>query len=155
MKYTFFWNGPFSNWYHSKFQVLGMEFTSGEQAMMWIKAKYFKDDETANQIMQTSHPSTQKQLGRQVANYNDEEWSRVRADMVENALLAKFEQNEDLKKVLLDTGDTIIVEASPVDRIWGIGFSEADALDHIDEWGENLLGKVLMNVRNYIRNQKL
>jgi hypothetical protein len=146
--YDFFWGGPFSNWYPSKFSVDGVTFNCGEQYMMYMKAITFEDHEIAKQIMKTDDPAKQKALGRLVKNYDDNYWSVIRFDLVKKGLIEKFKQNPELKKYLLDRKDKIIVEASPYDRIWGIGYDQYDPniLEQKDNWGQNLLGKVLMLV---------
>lgn len=153
MNYTFFRSGPFSNWYSSKFVLNGVEYTSAEQAMMHLKAIHFKDSETAEQILATTNPRKQKELGRGVKNYVDTEWNDVRYKYALEFLYAKFTQNEDLMQSLLATCDSILVEASPVDTVWGIGLAE-DNLDILDEskWrGTNLLGKALTEVKQRIK----
>lgn len=68
-------------------------------------------------------------------------------------LEAKFEDPE-LKKILLATGDRIIVEASPYDCIWGVGLSEEDDDLYNGNWnGQNLLGKALMEVREKLNKK--
>lgn len=147
-KYDFFWGDYFSNWYPSGFIVDYITFNCGEQYMMYHKAMTFDDDETADKIMRTDDPSTQKKYGRQVQGYDDKVWSEVRYELVKKGLVQKFMQNPEMKQYLLDRKDKIIVEASPYDRIWGIGYHENDdnILDEIDNWGENLLGKMLMEI---------
>lgn len=154
--FTFFWQNrsPFSNWYPSIFTHEGITFSRGEQYMMYQKAMLFGDLETAQAILSTDNPKEQKDLGRQVKNYVDETWAAVREDVMVEGLFEKFNQNERLKQALLDTGDTEMVEASPYDLIWGIGFTEdqPEARDKTKWRGKNLLGIVLMRVRDKIRN---
>jgi len=144
--YHFFWNGPFSNWHPSPFTINNMEFTCEEQHMMYWKAVTFEDYETATKIMETVSPKLQKALGRQVKNFDQEHWLDVCQDIVFEGLEQKFLQNPDLLAELERYKDSIFVEASPQDRIWGIGYSEVDALDHIDDWGMNILGILLTKV---------
>lgn len=143
MKYKFFWNGPFSNWHLANFEYLGIVFNCAEQAMMYMKAKSFGDEEIANRILNCKYPKEHKELGRRVRNFDYEKWCEVRFEIVKNILRCKFVQSQELKSELLKYKGYEFVEASPFDRIWGIGYSETDALDHIDDWGENLLGKIL------------
>lgn len=145
-KYHLFWDGPFSNWHHSRFKINNMEFNCGEQYMMYMKAMTFKDLDSADEIMETPSPAKQKKLGRQVKNYNNETWAKVRYDIVKEGLREKFNQNQELKDYLLKYKDYIIVEASPYDRIWGIGYGEGNAMKNMDDWGENLLGKIIMDL---------
>ncbi len=122
--------------------------------MMYQKAMLFGDTAVAQAILLTDNPKEQKDLGRMVSNYDDTMWAASRVDIMVEGLYEKFSQNENLKKALLDTGDTEIVEASPYDIIWGIGWKEEDAQAHDkSKWrGQNLLGIVLMKVRDKIRN---
>jgi ribA/ribD-fused uncharacterized protein len=124
--------------------------------MMYQKAILFGDTNIARAILSTDNPKEQKDLGRMVSNYNDEIWAAKRVDIMVAGLFEKFNQNPRLKEALLNTGDTIIVEASPVDRIWGIGLAEdhPDALDQTKWRGQNLLGVVLMRVRDEIRSKE-
>lgn len=155
--FTFFWQNrsPFSNWYPSKFTHNGITYSRGEQYMMYQKAILFGDTAVAQAILLTDNPKEQKDLGRMVSNYNDEVWAAKRVDIMVEGLFEKFNQNPHLKEALLNTGDTIVVEASPVDKIWGIGLAEdhPDALDQSKWRGKNLLGIVLMRVRDEIRSK--
>ena len=157
--FTFFWKNrsPFSNWYPSRFTHNGITYTRGEQYMMYQKAMLFGDTEIAQQILDTDNPAEQKDLGRKVRNYDDSIWSAKRVDIMVDGLYAKFSQNEKLRAALLDTGFTEIAEASPMDRIWGIGYAEDHpyALDKTKWTGQNLLGIVLMRVRDKIREDEL
>lgn len=152
-KYTFFWgNNPFSNWHPSNFKYKGMMFCSSEQAMMWEKALMFNDILAASMIMATKDPKEQKAIGRKIRGYDEELWSVDRAGIVYNILLEKFSQNPDLLKALKDTGETELVEASPIDKIWGIGLAADDpkAQDKNTWNGLNLLGRVLTAVRTQL-----
>lgn len=133
-----------------------IEFTSSEQMFMWFKAIYFGDQETAGQILQSQTPQEARNLGQKVRNYVDEEWDKVRVDRMRTAVRYKFYQNEDLRKRLMDTkyeGKTF-VEASYYDRIWGVGYNENDAPDHVDNWGRNELGKILTDLRNEFKDKR-
>lgn len=146
-KYYFFWGGPFSNWAPSVIEIEDRVFVCAEQYMMYKKAMYFGDTEIAKQIMDVDDPATQKQLGRQVSNFDPVKWREVCEEQFYPGLLAKYQQNEYLKTLLCDTEDKKLVEASPHDRIWGIGYNAVNALSNMDSWGENLLGKMLERVR--------
>lgn len=149
--YLFFWNGIYSNWYPCKFTVDGIEYNCSEQYMMHLKALCFSDHETAADIMRSTSPREQKALGREIKNYNQEAWDLVKFETVKNGCRAKFEQNPDLKKQLLANRGKIFVEASPYDRIWGIGFAKHEALANKPLWGENLLGKLLTELSNELK----
>ena len=150
-KFTFFWNNrtPFSNWYPSIFTWGGITFSRGEQYMMYRKAMRFGDTEIAEKIMSTDDPAEQKALGREVRGYNDAVWAAQRYQIMVEGLYEKFNQNPKLKDALLATEGTEMVEASPYDRIWGIGLTAHDnrAQDKSTWLGQNLLGQVLDEVR--------
>lgn len=111
----------------SEFTVNGITFSSMEQYMMYQKAVCFKDEEIAEKILATTDVAVIKALGRQVKGYNDGYWNGVRQLLVYEGLKEKFTQNENLKKLLLDTEDSILAEGAVNDRIWGIGLSMKDS----------------------------
>jgi len=155
-KFTFFWKGPISQWSKSPFMALdGLMYNCAEQAMMAQKALLFKDEETFKKIMATTSPKEQKALGRQVKNFNQLIWNTMSSLIVYDLNLLKFSQNEKHRQALLDTGDTILVEASPVDKIWGIGMSEDNPeCQYMSQWqGENRLGFILTHVREVIKDE--
>lgn len=118
--------------------------------MMYKKAVCFGDKAIAEQILETDDVSKIKELGRLVSDYDDNYWSGIRQVVVYHGLLAKFRQNDDLKKLLLDTGDAVLAECAVKDKIWGIGLSMKDP-DRFDrgKWkGQNLLGYTIMMVRD-------
>lgn len=150
----FFWS-----YYDDKKAVHSGTFVCTEQAFMWAKALHFGDLETAHQIYQESHaqkpsPMKCKNLGRQVKNYDDNEWSRVRYNVMRDVNLAKYRQNKDLCKKLFnpDFWRKTFVEASPIDCIWGVGLdlSNDRIVDPTNWRGQNLLGKALTEVRDTI-----
>lgn len=151
-KYTLFYNGAFSNFFPCEFEIDGIKFCTSEQYFMYKKALTFNDHVIANLILNEPDPLNQKQLGRGVADYNDDVWSKVRYQHMYDGCFAKFTQNAYLKSQLLYTVGTNLVEASPYDTIWGIGLSEIDPLawDESNWKGLNLLGKVLDEVRETI-----
>jgi len=150
IKYKFFWGGIFSNWYVSDFVVDGITYNCGEQYMMHQKALFFNDIETANEILKEIVPAFQKKLGRKVKNFDEKKWDKVKYKIVKNGLREKFTQNFYAKSQLLKFKDYQFVEASPEDRIWGIGYLSSNALENIDNWGENLLGKILTELSQEI-----
>ena len=152
-KYHFFWGGEFSQWYPSTFEIDGKTYNCAEQYMMEQKALFFGDIKTANKIMIEPAPKEQKALGRSITPFDADKWMEVCFDIVKRGNIAKFTQNPELLKVLLDTEHIEIVEASPYDKIWGIGLGEWDPLIHDkSNWnGLNLLGKVIMEVREQLR----
>jgi ribA/ribD-fused uncharacterized protein len=145
-----FWGGWPSNWYASPFVLDGVRFSCVEQWMMWSKAQLFDDAEAATKILAATTPRQQKQLGREVRSFDANRWAAVSRDVVYRGSVEKYRQNPELAHLLRATGSDVIVEASPEDRIWGIGLAQ----DHPDatiptRWqGTNWLGEVLMRVRN-------
>ena len=122
---------------------------------MACKAELFGDAEMKAAIMATDSPRKQKSLGQKVSNFSDTVWKKKRFRIVFEGNMAKFSQNPILREELLRTAHKMLVEASPYDRIWGIGLSpqDADALKPSKWRGENLLGQILMQVRATIRDQ--
>lgn len=147
--YVFFWDGWLSNFYPCKIVFNNKVFCSSEQLFMYLKALYFKDYEIASQILKVKTPKEAKKLGRKIRDFNEEAWSEVREDKMEQTIKAKFNQNPQLKELLLseEFDNKQFVEASPYDRIWGIGYSEDFAMANINDWGENLLGKIITQYR--------
>lgn len=154
-KYVFFWGEHPSQWFPCNFVVDGITYCSTEQYMMHQKALTFGDTEIANEIMITPHPADQKKLGKKVKNFDRTVWDKVCLGIVYKGNLAKYSQNEDLKKELLSTGDRIFVEASPEDYIWGVQLHENDLLvvDPINWKGQNLLGFALTLVKQELLDQ--
>ena len=151
---TLFWGGWASQWYPSEFTLDGELFNCAEQFMMWCKAKFFGDHASANKIMREKWPKAQKELGRAAGPYNPA-WDEPHGSrfVVARGTLAKFEQNDDLRKLLLSTGDSVLGEASPYDDVWGIGFDTQDPRAWTpSQWtGKNWLGQALMAVRTQLR----
>jgi len=148
-RFTFFWTGPFSQWHPSPFKLYGFRYSCAEQAMMYAKAIIFADDDVASQIMSCDSPRQMKALGRAVRGFDDAMWNSYRREIVFTINRAKFEQNDDLREQLVATRGTTLVEASPYDRIWGIGLAADDprALQRSTWQGQNLLGEVLTELR--------
>ena len=150
--HVYFWrnNTPFSNFYKQAFNYKGYRLNYSEQAFMIEKALQF-DPSKVDLIVNVKNPHDAKGIGRQIRNYNDTIWNAKRYSVMVKVLEANF-QNKELKKILLETGDRIIVEASPYDRIWGVGLGENDGDLYTGNWrGQNLLGKALMEVRDKLR----
>ena len=152
-KYVFFWNGVFSQWYPSKFVIEGVEYNCCEQYMMSQKALLFNDLEINKMIMYSKSPDEQKGFGRRVKGFDKDKWEAVCREIVFDANMAKFSQNPKMLEELMDTKDLEIVEASPYDKIWGIGLHETDpkALDKSQWQGTNWLGEAIMSVREKLR----
>lgn len=154
-EYIFFFTGReyFSNWYPANFEIDGILYWCVEQYMMAQKALTFNDIEVYNMIMTSNNQKEIKALGRKIRNYDDDVWSSVREGVVFKGNYAKFTQNYNLLKYMLNTKDKVLVEASPYDKIWGIGLSKdaGDILLNPLNWrGRNLLGFTLMRVRDAI-----
>ncbi|OJJ20387.1 GTP cyclohydrolase [marine bacterium AO1-C] len=156
--FTFFWEtrSPFSQWHPSDFTLDNITFNCAEQYMMYKKATLFEDEQIAEQILLTKKPRDQKELGRRVRNFDSETWNNHCKQIVYEANHAKFTQNEVLKEALLATVGTELVEASPYDKIWGIGLTADDpAAQDRSKWqGTNWLGEILTQVRDDILNPK-
>lgn len=142
----------FSQWFAAKFEVDGIQYKTAEHYMMAQKAELFADNEIFEKIIRVDHPNEAKALGRKVKNYQENVWLQHRFDIVVNGNIAKFSQHPELKQFLLDTQERILVEASPVDKIWGIGLAADDEnAENPLKWkGLNLLGFALMEVRKQL-----
>ena len=145
----------FSNWYRASFVINNKRFSSIEQFMMYEKAMLFSDHEIADRVLQTEDAAEIKALGRQVKNYNDHVWNGRRQIIVFRGLMEKFSQNPELRTELLKTGDALLAECEPEDRIWGIGMSIDDPrrLNPSDWDGQCLLGYTLIEVREQLKRQ--
>jgi hypothetical protein len=154
-QFVFFWGGPFSQWHLSKFNIDGIEYNCCEQYMMAEKVRMFNDNISLKEIMKSSNPKEQKKIGREVKGFIVDDWEKVARDIVYKGNWAKFTQNKKLKDILIQTKGKTLVEASPYDKIWGIGLDEKDprALDKEKWLGKNWLGEVLTKVREDIINE--
>ena len=151
-KYVFFWGGVCSQWYPSQFEINEQKFNCAEQYMMYKKALLFEDEDVANAIMATFNTREQKALGRKVRGFDKDVWEVECKEYVYEANYAKFTQNPELLEELQSYGDREIVEASPQDKIWGIGMHEThpDILDKSKWQGTNWLGEAVMRVREQL-----
>ena len=161
IKFLFFWGhrpGPdgrigancLSQWLPSPFAVDGHEFATAEHYMMWRKAILFGDTAMAPRILAAPHPRAAKDLGGKVAGFDQATWNEHRVPIVVDGNLAKFGRHPEFGAFLAGTGTRVLVEASPMDRIWGIGLAADDpAAADPGRWrGLNLLGFALMQVRD-------
>ena len=166
MKFIFFWGHTpgrvgsvdmscLSQWYECRSTVEGVVYHTAEQYMMSQKALLFGDEDIYQKIMNAGDPGAYKALGRMISGFDEELWKSRRTDIVINGNMAKFSQNDDLREFLLNTGSRVLVEASPYDRIWGIGMAKnsADIEDPFCWKGTNLLGYCLMEVRDRLKEE--
>lgn len=142
----------FSQWWKCSFVEDDITFCCAEQYMMYKKALLFEDYSIAKEILKTKNPKKIKELGRLVQNFDSKVWDEHKAEIVLQGNILKFSQNPELKDYLLGTGDKILVEASPYDRVWGVGLrKENSAICSPQKWkGQNLLGFALMEARDRI-----
>ena len=145
--------GCLSQWWPAPFTADGRTYATAEHWMMWHKATLFGDDGIAERVLEAAHPHRAKALGRQVRGFDEATWAARRYDIVVAGSVAKFGQHEELGRFLLGTGERVLVEASPVDRVWGIGLAADDprAADPARWRGANLLGFALMDARAALR----
>jgi len=143
----------FSQWYPAAFTVAGDTYATAEHWMMAEKARLFGNDDVRQRIIAAQHPNEAKKLGRQVTGFDPQVWDEQKFDLVATGNYQKFSQHPQLKEYLLTTSDRVLVEASPVDAIWGIGLAAThpDAMQPAKWPGENLLGFALMEVRDQLR----
>lgn len=163
MKFLFFWGHTppadgsvnascFSQWWICPFTVDGVSYNCTEQYMMAEKARLFDDKNMLDAIMKTIHPKEMKAFGRAVHSFRNDIWESHCYDIVKRGNYAKFEQNPELWSYMKTTKNRILVEASPVDRIWGIGLAMDDPhANNPMKWrGRNLLGFALTEVRDQL-----
>ena len=161
-EYVFFYKDWLSNYQRTKFDVewngVKYTFTSTEQGFMYIKAITFGDNVTAQKILNTDDPNRCRKLGRQVKGYNDAEWAKIRYDVFYTLNWAKYTQDKKLQEKLLDPqfDGKKFIEASPIDKIWGIGYGEDNPnIEFTDMyWGKNYLGRILTNIRKRLKSAK-
>ena len=166
-KFLFFWGHTpakdgqiyeacLSQWWQCKFQVDGVEYSCAEQFMMAEKARMFGDKEMLDKIMEASLQKEMKAYGRAVKNFSKEQWDASCYDIVKRGNEAKFSQNSELLIFLKGTRKRILVEASPRDRIWGIGMGKTnpDAECPLKWQGKNLLGFALTEVRDCLLKEE-
>ena len=169
-------HGEFCQWYPATFTVSKAEMSSlighpideddpegfrpiyfncAEQFMMYCKAGRFLDRKTQKLILATRDPKQQKRLARLTKGFDSASWDMIKSAVVVAGNLAKFSQNRLLKSLLLSTAARTLAEAASEDRVWGIGFTakEAMAPQNRQHWGENRLGKALMEVRSRLREE--
>jgi ribA/ribD-fused uncharacterized protein len=139
-----------SQWWPAEFTEEGVLYKTAEHYMMAHKARLFNDQEVFERIIRKESPKDVKDLGRQIRNFDSQLWDDHKFQIVRQGNLLKFSQNEELKHFLIQTTTKVLVEASPVDPVWGIGLAEdAPNAQNPSEWrGENLLGFALMEVRD-------
>ncbi|WNO10882.1 NADAR family protein [Teredinibacter sp. KSP-S5-2] len=153
-EFYFFWKHQFGQW--TKRDIVdpeGVKYNCCEQYMMYKKALLFGDMETASKILSEPEPAVQQKLGREVKRFQSGLWNLNKIGIVWYGNYLKFSQHADLSSRLIDTGSKVLAEASPYDLVWGVGFSADDdlILDEKNWRGKNLLGKVLMSVRDAIK----
>jgi ribA/ribD-fused uncharacterized protein len=166
LKYLHFWGhraptgggigrGCLSQWWPVTFTEDGRTFASAEHYMMAHKAWLFGDDEIAERILAAKEPGASKALGRKVRGFDDETWTAERFGIVVRGSLAKFGQHDSLREYLHETRGRVLVEASPRDRVWGIGLAATDdRAESPSTWrGLNLLGFALMEARDQLAAQ--
>ncbi|MER7926586.1 NADAR family protein [Streptomyces sp. NPDC096057] len=142
-----------SQWWPSPFTVDGVTYATAEHWMMAGKARLFGDGDALARVLAAGHPSQAKRAGRLVRGFDEEVWARERFGIVVEGSVRKFSADAELRGFLLGTGKRVLVEASPVDRVWGIGLAADDAAAGDPErWrGPNLLGFALMVARGVLR----
>ncbi|MDX2015697.1 MAG: NADAR family protein [Myxococcaceae bacterium] len=146
----------FSQWWPSRFVVSGVTYVTAEQFMMASKARLFGDAEALERILSEASPAVQKALGRTVRRFDEALWARHRFEVVAFGSFAKFSQDEALRAHLLSTGRSVLVEASPRDRVWGIGLGRDNPMvQQPARWrGRNLLGFALVHARDVLRGDR-
>jgi len=168
VKYLYFWGHTpknpdeidqscLSQWFPACFTIDRTHYATAEHYMMAQKALLFNDHAAIDRILNAPHPHAAKQIGRQVQGFEPEQWIAQRFAIVIAGNLAKFQQNPQLAQFLQQTGDRVLVEASPLDPIWGIGLAATDRrANQPQTWqGLNLLGFALMQVRSQLASHSI
>jgi len=160
--YLFFWGHTqkdpdvidkscLSQWYPSPFSDKNFQYATAEHYMMAQKAILFEDFHILRKILDNPNPQDAKNYGRQVKGFDERIWDKFKCHFVITGNYNKFFTHKDLMNFLIETGTKHLVEASPWDNVWGIGYRKEDAMKFRGNWGENLLGQCLMITRNYLR----
>ncbi len=162
-EYLFFWGHSskpgrpvgkecLSQWYPASFVIDDKTYPTAEHFMMASKAVVFGDSEACESVLRAATPQDAKRIGREIRGFDSERWQAVGFELVIEGNVEKFSQNPTLRDFLLCTGESVLVEASPVDTVWGIGLAADDpAATNPEKWkGSNLLGFALMEVRRRI-----
>ncbi|MEW2527215.1 NADAR family protein [Streptomyces sp. NPDC047071] len=164
VKYVHFWGHTprrdgalgascFSQWWPSPFTADGVVYATAEHWMMAAKARLFGDAEAERAALTARTPAEAKRAGRLVRGFDRAVWERERFAVVAEGSERKFASDAALRAYLVGTGDRVLVEASPVDPVWGIGLAADDPrADDPAAWrGLNLLGFALMTARERLR----
>lgn len=164
IKYLHFWghrprpdgrigSSCLSQWWPSPFVVDGVGYATAEHWMMAEKARLFGDAEAERRALAAGSPAQAKKVGRLVRGFDEDVWARERFRIVVEGSVRKFASDDGLRAFLLGTGARVLVEASPLDRVWGIGLAADDeAATDPQRWrGPNLLGFALMEARERLR----
>lgn len=158
--HIYFYGGVFSNFVtcHNgcAIEIDGrkISFKTSEHAFNALKAVEFGDMVSLKRIIESNYSSDAKEIGRYIKGFDDVVWERVRYDRMKQCLVAKYTQNENYRKILLETGNKVLVEARPTDKVWGVGVAIGDRnlYNELTWKGRNLLGRCLMEVRDEIAN---
>jgi len=158
---VYFWRtseeyGCLAQWYYAPFTYNGEKYETTEKWMMVHKARLFENWALARRMLGAKDPKTVKAMGRMVQGFDEDRWEMEKRRIVHEGNYLKFTLSDsapELQAILLQTGERELVEASPRDRIWGIGFDKYSAGAMRHQWGENVLGKVLVGVRQRIRDE--
>lgn len=164
LKFLYFWGHTpkhneatgkhiFSQWFGSPFIVDSVTYNTAEHWMMAQKARLFGDQYNFDKIISSKSPGEAKELGRQVSGYDDLIWNKKKFEIVKTGNIHKFNQHPALAEYLLQTENRVLVEASPVDKVWGIGLSQdSEDIGNIYAWpGQNLLGFAIMEARDFLK----
>lgn len=164
VKYLHFWghtprrdgtlgSSCLSQWWLSPFTVDGVEYGTAEHWMMAAKARLFSDAEAEAAVLASRTPAEAKKAGRLVRGFDEAIWERERFGIVVEGSVHKFASTPALSSFLVGTGSRVLVEASPMDRIWGVGLAADDErIQDPERWlGPNLLGFALMEARERLR----
>jgi ribA/ribD-fused uncharacterized protein len=143
-----------SHLYRCEFWHRDILFNHVEKFMMYGKAMLFNDQAKAQEILNTDNPYDCKQLGRQVAGFDQAQWDKWAYQIVLTGNREKYRQNPGAAKFLIETAPFILAEGS-YDRTWGVGLSKDDTRIAVQaNWtGENRAGTIQMQVRDELTSK--
>lgn len=133
--------GCFSNFSRHGFELDGKYWITSEH---YFQAMKFEGTEHEDAVRTAKTPNDAAKIGRDRKRPLRADWEDIKDDVMRRAVRAKFATHEDIRDVLLETGDEVLIENAPGDYYWGIGKNRT---------GKNRLGEILMEIRDELRDE--